>query len=60
VNPSSVIRIAAGAFVGMLLIASALVATTSLRAEDLGPVIVYGVAAVSVFLLWFAPIGRLR
>jgi hypothetical protein len=60
VRSSSIIKIAAGVFLGMLLITGALLVTTDLRVEDSGPVIVFGVAALSVFLLLFTPTGSAR
>ena len=53
-------RIAAAACLGMLLVGAALIPITSLRVEDLGPIIVYGVALMSIFLLLFAPIESVR
>lgn len=52
---ASIIRIAAGAFLGILLVACVLVVMTPLRVEDLGPVLVYDASLVSVLLLLFAP-----
>ena len=46
-----------GALVGILVGASVLVATTGLRVEHLGPVILYGVALVGVTALVLAPAG---
>jgi hypothetical protein len=57
---SSTTRIAAAACLGMLLVGAALIPITSLRVEDLGPIIVFGVALMSVFLLLFAPIESPR
>lgn len=56
----SVIAIAYAAFLGMLLITGGLVLTGDLRVEDSGPVIVFGVAFLSVFYLLFAPTKRAR
>lgn len=55
VSSSSITKLAAGAFLGLLLITGALVLTTDLRVEDSGPIIVLGVSLASVFLLLFAP-----
>ena len=60
VRSSPIIKIAAGVFVGMLLVAAVLVVRTELRVEDAGPIIVFGVAALSVFLLLFTPTGSAR
>lgn len=57
---SSIIKIATGVFLGMLLITAALVVRTDLRVEDAGPIIVFGVAALCVFLLLFTPTGSAR
>lgn len=48
----------AGALLAILTVAAALVAVTGLRVEDLGPVIVYGVALVAVVALTLAPAGE--
>ena len=55
VSSSAIIKLVAGAFLGLLLITGALVLTTDLRVEDSGPIIVLGVSLACVFLLLFAP-----
>lgn len=47
--------LAVGAFLAIMLVMAMLVLTTSLRVEDFGPVIVYGVALVGVAVLLFGP-----
>ena len=47
-----------GAVVAILLVAVVLVATTGLRVEHLGPVMLYGLAAVGVVALLLAPAGK--
>jgi hypothetical protein len=55
VTSSSMTRIAAGAFLGMLLVTGVLVLTSDLRVEDMGTVIVFCVAVLSVVLLLYGP-----
>jgi len=45
-------RIAVGAFLVLMLIMAALVATTGLRVEDFGPVMVFGVTLLGIGVLW--------
>ena len=52
----STTSLAIGAFLAMLLVMAVLVPTTSLRVEDLGPVIVFGGSLVAVGVLLFAPV----
>jgi hypothetical protein len=47
-----------GAVVAILLVAVVLVAITDLRVEHLGPVLLYGLAAVGVVALLLAPAGK--
>jgi|AntDryMetagUQ255_1029468.scaffolds.fasta_scaffold32792_2 hypothetical protein len=57
---SSTTSLAVGAFLVILLVMTALVPTTGLRVQDLGPAIVYGVAIVGVGVLLFAPTPKDR
>lgn len=59
-RPSATTRIAVGAFLVLLLIMAALVATTGLRVEDFGPVMVFGVALLGIGVLWRVPRDRER
>ena len=59
-SPSRTTRIASGTVLAILTIAGVLVLVTDLRVEDLGPVLVYGVAAVAVGALLLAPVSSAR
>ncbi|CAN5630664.1 hypothetical protein BH20ACT17_BH20ACT17_06040 [soil metagenome] len=59
-RPSQTTRFAVGAFLVLMLIMGVVVLTTSLRVEDFGPVIVFGLALVSVGVLLRAPRDRGR
>jgi hypothetical protein len=59
-RPSQTTRLAVGAFLVLMLIMGVVVLTTSLRVEDFGPVIVFGLALVSVGVLLRAPRDRGR
>ena len=59
-RPSQTTRFAVGAFVALMLVMGVVVLTTSLRVEDFGPVIVFGLALVSVGVLLRAPRDRGR
>jgi len=59
-RPSQTTRLAVGAFLVLMLIMGVVVLTSSLRVEDFGPVIVFGLALVSVGVLLRAPRDRGR
>ena len=59
-RPSQTTRFAVGSFLVLMLIMGVVVLTTSLRVEDFGPVIVFGLALVSVGVLLRAPRDRGR
>lgn len=48
-------RIAVGTFLAGMLVMAVLVLTTSLGVEDFGPVMVFGVALLSVGVMLLAP-----
>ena len=57
-RPSRTTRLAVGAFLVLMLIMGVLVLTTSLRVEGFGPVMVFGLALVSVGVLLSGPRDR--
>jgi len=58
VKSSSTTRVAGGAVIGILLVASVLVLATDLRVEHLGPVIFFSVTLATVAALLLVPVRK--